>query len=1320
MYSKKSKIITWIIIVAMIFSQGTLLNITPVQASVSASILITGTGVNHEVNITSSDWSKYKLTERTYSTNNSLNFHKIIKAKGYDLFELIGTDNLKTDKDYEIKFTCSDGAEFKKTVSELKNTYYYSDFTENIKSKSSPLIAMYTTVIADFPKDSFNPPIKWEDKAVTENDIDKDLPKLVFGQTSIDDMNMSQWGKRIVSITIGNEITNADIDDKNISVDSTYKHISYGGAPYNIDAITSATLTIEGPGVEGYRAISMRQIEEETAGQEKGVYNEKINGKVVQNSYEGINAKYLIDNFVHAKDNAGNIIFKDKSRKTILTCPIKDAQKYMVAYGINEVPLVFLDTDVGYRDEDNNDNGCFKLVSEQEEGSAKEFSNVAYIYIEESDAKNIYEHSYDPYNDSKYTDYELIIHGDGIGKEVRYKVSDIEAMKNLQISKEYSLSNSEYFWYYNTYKGVPLWDLLLKAGMNPKIDEKTKVQIIAADNYNFPPMTIKEIKDDSLYGYYEKDALDKGDGEFNGKNVKPLYTGAPVLVTYGFNGYPYVTRPTDAGYNAGIGNDGGPLRIIFGKTDYQHTNGSNQVQFAKEIIVGEGVALNNSTDIKETPIDGEKTQTQVAENSSWKHNQGVYTSYKDIPVLRVTGSQLKEPMTFTLGQVESMTEYALRDVYTGDGIHEFEGINLWDIISKVVGLKDGVDVPSIRVFSGANYNQILKSNDQVMNGVNNSQGQVKDIILAYAVDGYPLVSNEGDLGYANNNAYGPLRLIIEESKSMWVKWTDCIVVGAGDYEAPDIKDVKDLDFEEQVPSINSIHNKTWITFKNDTGKELSEASVRSMEYDAEGNLWIGTNNGGVSVRSPKGEWSHYQEVVTENNETVKVDTSYAIVQRENGELWMAVGGPETPKGILIKKNNNWNLISTKNSKLPSDFVQEIELDGDGGLWIGTGLGAVHIDKDENWIVYDKTTGLALNSIDAIELDGKGGVWLGFFVEAEGQGADMVCKGAYQHIDADGKVTTYTDFENKSYGGNWVRSISIDNNGGVWVTRSGNYTGQGHGEADYILDGVRTVYTAEQLYPGISTDDDIRFVHASKDGKLYIATQLSGVLICDEIGKVSEKINSTNIFPNKKWNNIYYLNWDGEDIAIGTNGGLAIFTDAKTFGDIQSHWAKVDIEKMSTMGYVNGNNDKFRPNDNITRAEFVSLVVRVLGLETTNLSKPMFNDVKSTDWYAKDISTAVENGIVKGYEDGAFNPNGYITREEIASIIATQIGQKLTSDEIKEVLLNYTDNISVWAQSSAALTIKAEIIKGLPNNIFGGKDRATRAQAAVMLLRFLEY
>ncbi|HBH13197.1 MAG TPA: hypothetical protein DDX29_08795, partial [Clostridiales bacterium] len=472
----KQKLVIFILIIAMIFSNG--FHFAVDANATTVELLITGTGVYQEVSISTLGWANYTLRERTYSTNNSLNFHKIIKAKGYDLFELIGENNLKTDIDYMVKFTCADGFEFTKTISELKNAYYYGNFIEPSKVQVSPMIAKYSAVLADFPPNSFSPPVQWTDRSLTESDLDKDFPKLVFGQTGIDDMNMSKWGKEVVKITIGDNLP-VDSDGS----DSPFKHISYEGAPYNVDAITSATLTIEGPAVEGYRAISLRQIEEDLTGQEQITVYEDLKGQILLNTYEGINVKHLIDNYVKVRENDGVMVFKNNSRQTILSIPMADASKYTIAYGVNDVPLVYLDSDVGYNASKNNNNGCFKLVYEQSRATAKAFSNVAYIYIEEKDAKNIFEHTYAPYDNPKYVDYEIIIHGNKMAEEVRYKVSDIESMTNIHDESEYSLSNSEYFWYYNRYKGVKLWDLLLKAGLDPNIDESTTVQFIAADNY---------------------------------------------------------------------------------------------------------------------------------------------------------------------------------------------------------------------------------------------------------------------------------------------------------------------------------------------------------------------------------------------------------------------------------------------------------------------------------------------------------------------------------------------------------------------------------------------------------------------------------------------------------------------------------------------------------------------------------------------------------------------------------------------------------------------------------------------------------------------
>jgi hypothetical protein len=1306
-------LVGFLLAIALVLGQFGFL--VPAAEAASGELVITGSGVKQEVLIGQEDWDEYIIQERIYSTNNSLGFHKIVKVKGYDLLELIGEDNLKDDQDYVVDFLCADGFKFQKTISELWDVYTYTDFTESTGEKVGPMLARHSAVLADFPQNIFSPPVQWEDRALTEADLDDGFPKLTFGQTGIDDMNMSRWGKEVVKITVGDEPQSAPAGE-----DSPYRHLSYEGAPYNIDAISGATFTIEGPGVKGYRAISLRQIEEDLEGHERVSHFENIGGEVVENTYEGINAGYLIDNYVKAKDNAGNITFKNKSRQTILTIPIQEAGDYTVAFGINEVPYVYLDTDVGFREDKYNDNGCFKLVYGQDESEAKEFSNVAYIYIEEKDAKNIYEHTYGPYEDPSYTDYELIIHGDAMEGQKVYMVSEIEKMNDIMHEDEYSLSNSEYFWYYNTYKGVKLLDLLEKAGMDENLPDSTTIQFIAADNYNFAPMTLGEIRDYSLYGYYEKDAGDLGDGSFDGKSVEPISSGQPPLVAYGFNGYPYVISPTDEGYNPGLGNDGGPIRVIFGKTGYNDTNGSNQVQFLKEIIVGGGEPV--STGDSQGPDTGEETMKPIDPSSSWNHNRDPYMEYLDQPVLRITGSQIKEPVTLSLRQVESLTGHALKDIYSGDGVREFEGVILWDLISKVAELEDDVETPSIRVFSGPNYNQVLRSADQVINGVVNSKGQLKKIILAYAVDGYPLVPDESSIGYAYNNAYGPLRLIIEENKSMWVKWTDCIVVGTGDYEKPMVEDIADWDVklpgDDVVPAMES---EIWIDYRNNTGREMTEASVRAMEFDKDGNLWIGTNKGGISVRSPEGKWSHINSVNTAGGEMVKVDTSYAIVQRDNGQLWIANGGPTEPRGILVLQDDQWTSLTKESTGLPACFVQELEDDGKGGIWIGTQNGLAHVDSQDNWKIYTQEEGLLPYSVDALEPDGKGGVWIGYYPDTAGTDENPEYLGGYQHLSSEGELTTYEGFDSSNFNINWVRRISMDVDGGVWITRSGNAPGFSKGEADYIKDGERTVYTAMDLYPGLREDSDIRMIIADENGSgvIYIATKGQGVVRADLEKGQFESYSSDSVFPSRQWDDVYFVDCEDDVLMVGSNGGAALRLEHEEFQDSSSHWAREHISKMSAMGYVKGDGDAFRPNDSITRAEFVTLVTRIIGADIRDGMDNPFTDIGDQSWYRDNVLAAADLGIVGGYPDGSFRPDGQITRAEIAAILGKLYQEEIPKEDIDSILSGYSDSIPRWAWESVAKVTDHEIIKGFPDGSFGGARPATRAEAAVMLYRYLK-
>lgn len=323
------------------------------------------------------------------------------------------------------------------------------------------------------------------------------------------------------------------------------------------------------------------------------------------------------------------------------------------------------------------------------------------------------------------------------------------------------------------------------------------------------------------------------------------------------------------------------------------------------------------------------------------------------------------------------------------------------------------------------------------------------------------------------------------------------------------------------------------------------------------------------------------------------------------------------------------------------------------------------------------------------------------------------------MDKDGKLTTYTDFEDKSYGGNWVRSISIAKDGSVWVTRSGNYPGQGQAEIDCIKDGERHVYRSIDLYPAIGDDDDIRFVCCDGEGGMYIATKLSGILYRNADGAITDSFNSETVFPSKKWNDVVYMKLDGDNIFAGTNGGAALYAKGVSFKDMEGHWACSQVAEMATMGYVKGKADgRFAPEASITKAEFISMITRILGLKGNG--RTSFTDVKESDWFYDGVTAAEAAGLIDSSEISVLNPDDNITREEMAVIIGKAMKSDLNEAQIEESLSKFTDTVSPAAAAYVAAVTDAGIIQGLPGDVFGGGRTATRAQAVVMMLRFLDY
>ncbi|WP_229757707.1 S-layer homology domain-containing protein [Paenibacillus marchantiophytorum] len=199
----------------------------------------------------------------------------------------------------------------------------------------------------------------------------------------------------------------------------------------------------------------------------------------------------------------------------------------------------------------------------------------------------------------------------------------------------------------------------------------------------------------------------------------------------------------------------------------------------------------------------------------------------------------------------------------------------------------------------------------------------------------------------------------------------------------------------------------------------------------------------------------------------------------------------------------------------------------------------------------------------------------------------------------------------------------------------------------------------------------------------------------------------------------------QQVTIKRNGNsiYGVVTSSKTFNDVKSHWAKSDIELLASKLVVSGATDsEFAPDHAITRAEFATLLVRALAL-TADPSAASFKDVQATDWYAGSIGAAVKSKLVSGYEDGTFQPNAQITREQMAVMVAKALSAAgLTVDSQPELLNKFTDNsqISDWAKASVSQSVKAGIISGMTDTTFVASANASRAQAAVMLKRLLQY
>ena len=163
------------------------------------------------------------------------------------------------------------------------------------------------------------------------------------------------------------------------------------------------------------------------------------------------------------------------------------------------------------------------------------------------------------------------------------------------------------------------------------------------------------------------------------------------------------------------------------------------------------------------------------------------------------------------------------------------------------------------------------------------------------------------------------------------------------------------------------------------------------------------------------------------------------------------------------------------------------------------------------------------------------------------------------------------------------------------------------------------------------------------------------------------------------------------------------------------------------GYINGIDGHGYPNENVTRAQLVRMLVVATGTydSSVDYGKPSFTDCQ-TGWYVPYVAAAEKAGIVEGYtgygQDNTFRPNDPITRQEAAAMVARTFGIEPVETTSSDKVVDF-DKVSFWAKQYVGPLLEMGILKGLPGedgNEFQAQKNLTRAEAVKMINRLLDF
>ena len=282
---------------------------------------------------------------------------------------------------------------------------------------------------------------------------------------------------------------------------------------------------------------------------------------------------------------------------------------------------------------------------------------------------------------------------------------------------------------------------------------------------------------------------------------------------------------------------------------------------------------------------------------------------------------------------------------------------------------------------------------------------------------------------------------------------------------------------------------------------------------------------------------------------------------------------------------------------------------------------------------------------------------------------------------------------------------------------------------------KSMAIADELAPESNASSAYITITSVVGGKLY--TQYSKINSCTALAAKDLGSTRFSFSGSNSIDNLYVLPLaDSKTVEVnytinGSDKGTLTFkvvqqTASSRFTDVSGSfkWAANSVDFMSGNGLVNGistkNPNVFGPGQNMTRAMLVTILYRAAGEPSVAGITNKFTDNKQNQYYYEPVLWASSKGIVNGATATTFDPDGKITREQIAAILYRYAGSPAASSS---ALNGFADRsaVSSYAVTAMQWAVGNGIITGVSTNgrtTLSAKNNATRAQVSVMLHRFL--